>query len=462
MSDSLKPGHADVLVGLQYGDEGKAKVIDIIGDRYDIIARFNGGANAGHTIETSKGPLALRQVPSGVLLDKCTLYIGSGCTVNLGMLVDEINMINRLGIDLTGRLFISSRAAVIQPHHLEVDRLNSGHIGTTMNGIGPCYADRALRMVDDRRVSISVGDFLRDSESAIAAVSANAVAYGNASHLTDRVEQIKAAVSQIKPYILDDDLYMVRRVQAGANVLFEGAQSVELDVAKGSVPFVTSSHTIPGFAYVGGDLPPKYHRYTIGVAKAIVSRVGKGPMPCELGGEQSATYCAAASLTTGTREREKKEYDPKALLASSDPFDVGMALRILTGEYGTGTGRPRRIGMFDLAQLRDSVALNGVDMVFINKCDCLGLYALTQQGTIPVVTSYGDHQKKVLNIKGFAAFEADTSAARQFSDLPNQLRDLMSFTEEALGCPLLGIGLGPSRNRNVVRLDLLDGSRPTP
>jgi adenylosuccinate synthase len=446
-------GFADVLIGLQYGDEGKAKVIDLFGQRYDVIARFNGGANAGHTISTAAGKLALRQLPSGVLNDRCMLYIGSGCATNLGMLVSEIEAVKRQGIDLRDRLVISSRAAIIQPHHLDLDCRNGAMIGTTGNGIGPCYADRALRVADGRIVPVCLRDFVLDTHGTLARIEANAMAAGwrGETSLAAEIDLLAKAAAEIIQYVSLDDLFLIDRVESGDKVLFEGAQSIELDVSKGTMPYVTSSHTVPAYAYVGGDLPAKYHRRTIGVAKCIVSRVGNGPLPGEFGGQRSASYCSDA---LNTREAERERHDPHALLSSDDPFDVGMALRMLTDEYGTGTRRPRRIGMLDLVQLRKAVRLAGADVLFLNKCDCLSLYSKTLAGAIPVVTRYATDTEPQSEIKSFGSFDADASKLTARNNLPGSLKELLDFIERATGVPLLGMGFGPDRDRNIVAYEL--------
>ena len=386
---SAAPGYSDVLVGLQYGDEGKAKVIDLLAPDYDVIARFNGGANAGHTIDTPQGRIALQQLPSGVFHPHANLYVGSGCAINVWKLVRELDSLLALGIDLAGRLRVSSRCAFVQPAHIAHDIAGGAYIGTTGNGMGPCYADRAVRMREGRRVNLQLRDVLVPDSEILAMLEADldSAAFAITSEARARLHADLAALptvmQRIRRFIEDDRGYLAREVRSGARVLFEGAQSIMLDVVEGDQPFVTASHTVPAFAYVGGDLPPKFHRRTVGVAKAIVSRVGQGPFPSEFGGSRSATYCADAARDGRGRDWEAARYDPMQLLQSGDPLDVGIALRILTGEYGTGTGRPRRIGMLDLQQLRRVIDSHGVDVVYINKFDCLSLFANSVYGGIP-------------------------------------------------------------------------------
>lgn len=451
-------GYSDVLIGLQYGDEGKAKVIDQLAPCYDVIARFNGGANAGHTIDTPSGRIALKQMPSGVFHEKTRLYVGSGCALNLAKFVKEIRDVKAFGVELSSRLAVSARCAVVQPIHILLDRLNGRHIGTTGNGMGPCYADRALRMRSGRRVNVQLKDLLADEKAAIALMVANVEndlglypekAQSLREEAAAMVEEIPALVAEIRPYVTTDAQYLTRLVEGGAKVLFEGAQSVELDVVAGEQPFVTASHTVPGHAYVGGDLSPRWHRRTIGVAKAVMSRVGQGPFATELGGGRSAEYCASASVTGRGRADEEREHDPERLLASADDFDVGMALRMITNEYGTGTGRPRRIGMLDMVQLRDAVHQHGVDAVFLTKCDCLALYGRSHYEGFPVALGYDDEHGAGLRHVTMPAFELPADGHLTPDRLPAPLLALRDLVERETGAHVFGLGVGPGREASV-------------
>ncbi|MCI3207627.1 MULTISPECIES: adenylosuccinate synthetase [Pandoraea] len=455
--DSNSPvtdGFADVLVGLQYGDEGKAKIIDTLAPGYDVIARFNGGANAGHTIDTPQGRIALKQLPSGVFHPHAMLYIGSGCAINPWKLADEIEQLRQMGISLEGRLRISARAALVQPHHIAMDRRGSETIGTTGNGIGPCYADRALRVRNDTRVNLMLGDLLGNEADTVVAMREIFTRMINAdggtspwvAEMSDLLLGLPGVAKQLRAYVEPDRGWLTTRVKAGAKVLFEGAQSVLLDVVDGSQPFVTSSHTVPAYAYVGGDLSPKYHRRTIGVAKAIMSRVGRGPFPSELGGERSAQYCHDASQSKTGKSEEASRFSPDKLLRSNDPFEVGTALRMLTGEYGTGTGRPRRIGMLDLAQLRDVIKMHAVDCVYLNKVDCLAHYLHSAYQGVPMrlhrnVVS-GDVMPDILIYPGLT--EQSLTLGRE-GKVDAAMNSFIDFIERHIGAPLAGLGLGPER-----------------
>ena len=460
------PGFADVLIGLQYGDEGKAKVIDLIADQYDIIARFNGGANAGHTIETDKGRVALHQIPSGIFYKNKVLYVGSGCVVDLCKLVKEIQSVQDLDINLQGRFFISDQASIVQPHHILVDIHTGGTIGTTKNGIGPAYADKALRMDDNRLLNIKIGDLL-DNPDLFDSIKENlktAVKRYNEHNynLEQALDDLRSALESLTPFIERDTLFLQKQVESGKKVLFEGAQSSMLDITRGLVPYVTSSNTVAAAAFVGGDVPAKYHRKTIGVAKAIMSRVGNGPFTSEFGGETSEKYCMDSDKHN--KDYEKETYNVETILKSDNMLEVGIALRILGNEYGTVTKRPRRIGMLDLVQLLFVAKLNGIDEIFLNKCDLLVDFAKTKQGKVPLVTEYTLSGKKIDYIPGsntayrqvlptisyVPAFTQNVSRAKSKKDLPKELINFLEKIESFTQTKLLGIGTGAKREEYVL------------
>ncbi|MEK7672343.1 MAG: adenylosuccinate synthetase [Patescibacteria group bacterium] len=466
-----KQGYADVVIGLQYGDEGKARVVDVMANDYDIVARFNGGANAGHTIETKDGgKVALNQVPSAIFYPKKTLYIGSGCVVNIEKLAAEIQKLEAIKIKLKGRLHVSCLCSVVQPHQILLDAQIGKVIGTTKNGIGPCYADKAIRMNGKSLVNIRLGDLLENPKKYFANILENLKAYEEFQKVRvenpdNYVKNIEKAFAKIKDYIQLDTLFMEKQAAKGARILFEGAQSVMLDINKGSVPYVTSSNTVAGAAFVGGDLSANYHRKTIGIAKAIMSRVGNGPFTSEFGGKKSEEYCAA-TLDGGAPKYAKAvelKYDIKKLLKSKDGFDVGKAIRVMSAEYGTVTTRPRRVGMFDLVQLNYAIRMNGVSELIINKCDLLNVYAGTAEGKIPLVVGYKLDGKKIDYVPGAVdayervkpvivkktAFKEDVSKVRQFSKLPAALREVAKLIEKSANCKIVGMGVGAERTQYV-------------
>lgn len=462
------PGYSDVLIGLQYGDEGKAKIIDRIAGEYNVIARFNGGANAGHTVKTDASTVALKQVPSGIFNENVDLYIGSGCAVNAEKLVTELEQIDDLGVSVRDRLRISDQATLIQPHHILLDSLAGGSVGTTYNGIGPAYADRCMRMFGERMLHVRLGDVLDDCDGALRAIAENLQQtcnlYGiDGKDMDEKMQNLRMALDAITPLIERDTLYLQNRVRNGCTVLFEGAQSFMLDVGRGTAPYVTSSHTGAGSPYVGGDISPEYHRMTIGVAKALMSRVGNGPFASEFGGKKSEEYCMEEGGTKNTRSVEES-LDTATLLRSEDPFEMGIALRKLSNEYGTGTGRPRRIGMLDLVQLSYAIRLNGVTNLYINKCDLLREFSDTNHGTIPVVTSYnqnsvpidyvpgttGSHRSVECYVEQRPGFSEDVRTVRSRADMPTELVTLLEEIEHRVGCSITGIGVGPDRKDHVV------------
>jgi len=459
-------GFADVLIGLQYGDEGKAKVIDLIADNYDIIARFNGGANAGHTIETTMGKIGLHQIPSGIFYKNKLLYIGSGCVVDMVKLVAEIKQVQQLGIDLSGRLILSDQASIVQPHHILVDELTAGEIGTTKNGIGPAYADKAMRMVNERLVNIKLADLI-DNVGLFAQIQINLerkIQKHNVKgyDVAKIMQRLKEALLIITPFVTRDTLFLQKKVEGGERVLFEGAQSVMLDITKGFAPYVTSSNTVAGAAFVGGDISPKYHRKTIGVAKAIMSRVGNGPFISEFGKQQSEEYCMNG--VEHNKDYELSTYNVDNLLKSSDSFDLGIALRIMGNEYGTTTKRPRRIGMLDLVQLSYAVTMNGVDELFLNKCDLLIDFARTNKKTIPLVTGYtlegrpidyvpashALYTQVIPVIEELPGFSISITHITSAAKLPKALKTFLTKVQQMTHCKIMGIGTGSSREAYIL------------
>lgn len=462
-------GFADVIIGTQYGDEGKARVVDSKAKNYDIIARFNGGANAGHTIVFEGQKVALQQVPSGIFYQDKIMYIGSGCVVNISKLKVELENLQAAGINVSDRLRISSQAGVIQPHHVVIDGIIGKKVGTTRNGIGPAYSDRALRMWDDRLLNIRMGDMLDDTDKYLKMMKANfefvAKVYGYEGNVDTELQTIKKDFDAISKLIEKDTLFLQKKVMGGAKVIFEGAQAFMLDVNKGSVPYVTSSGTAAAAAYTGGDLSPNFHRNTIGIAKALMSRVGHGPFTSEFGGQESEKYCMAFQ-PDGSPQYGKSveaEYDIDTLIKSENPFEVGKALRVLSGEYGTVTGRPRRIGILDLVQLSYAVKLNGITSLVLTKCDLLNTYARTKSKQIPLVTGYELDGEKIDYVPGSTAayqrvkpiieyrpgFTEDISNIREFKNLPSAMKNLLDEMQTLIGCPIEGIGVGPDRDQYI-------------
>ncbi|MEK7085997.1 MAG: adenylosuccinate synthetase, partial [Patescibacteria group bacterium] len=344
--------------------------------------------------------------------------------------------------------------------------------GTTRNGIGPCYADKAYRMDGDRLLNIKLGDLNDDPKKYFAIIKENLMAAAKMYGLSmkeigdsdDLIKKLEAGFRKIKKHIESDTLYLEKKAQSGARILFEGAQSIMLDITKGSVPYVTSSNTVAAAAYVGGDLSPSYHRKTIGIAKAIMSRVGHGPFASEFGGKRSEDYCmTAVNGKPKYSQTVEIDYGVEKLLKSKEDFDIGVALRILSREYGTVTTRPRRVGILDLVQLSYAIRMNGVNELVINKCDVLNVFASTKKAKIPLVVGYKLDGKNIDYVPGSVisyykvkpvveylnSFRGTVSHIKDFKALPGALREFVLTVERKCGCKITGIGVGPERDQFV-------------
>lgn len=459
-----------VIVGLQYGDEGKARFVDQMAADHDLVMRFNGGANAGHTVVYNGKTLALRQVPAGVFHPGRQLYLGAGCMINLVKLVQEINEISETGIEIKSRFKIAARAGVIQPHHILLDRWLGKSIGTTGNGIGPAYADRCYRVWDGRQISISFGDLVYETEKMFKNMEDQLKFICKTYNLDleagmKDLEAMHEAFEHCKGFIVNDPLFLSKQLEIGKTVLCEGAQSVMLDVANGTIPYVTSSSTIATAAYTGGNIPAKNPIKVIGVAKAIMSRVGHGPFVSEMGGPEAEAYCMARNEDGTPKYNRTVEdtYDHEALIKSDSMFVVSKAFRHYSGEYGVGTKRPRRIGALDLIQLRYAIQSNSVTELILTKCDLLNLYSKMANPKIPLVTGYKINGElidyypattavldKIEPVYTYLpAFSESIDGVTDKNDLPAALIDYLEFVSDFIGCPFRGIGTGPERNEFI-------------
>ncbi len=482
-------GYSDVVEGAQWGDEGKGKLIDMRLDtgNYSIVGRYGGGPNAGHTLSVNGHIIATHGLPSGVFHPKIHLYIGAGCVINPEKLVAEIKEVESLGVSLEERLHISPFATLIQPHHLLTDSMYGGHLGTTGNGIGPAYSQRMMR---------SLGPNLEDLRFAHAIISphqARDIVKSNLGHCVseclnpiknhpnahqmqkifdlfnnDPTQKYLSSLARLGKYLERDPLFLTKQIESGKNVLFEGAQGFMIDVVYGNTPFTTSSSTIAAGAYTGGDLSNKYHRKTMAVVKAIPSRVGAGPFVGELGGKKSEEYCAAKDSegnTKHTKEFEHTTHNPQDLLQSSDQFELGIALRMLGGEYGATTKRPRRVGILDLPQLEYAAKLTGADELFITKMDQVELFNNTLFHGPVMVDTYQINGSKLNTYPittnelasvtphsylNFAATSLPTNATK-WSDIPHSLVEFLTAIEDRTGCKVSGIGVGPEREKVIMR-----------
>jgi adenylosuccinate synthase len=419
---------ATVIVGAQWGDEGKGKIVDLLAQGSDVVCRYQGGPNAGHTIVRDGETFKLHHVPSGVLAGKLSV-IGAGCVVDPGLLVAELDELERRGIP-TERVRVSGNAHLIMPWHVAIDsaserRLGRLQIGTTRRGIGPAYADKAAR------IGIRVQDILdpkilrQKFETALAEKNVvleriHGVAPLEVEELAERMEEHAA---RLRPAVDDTSLLVDRALREGRRVLLEGAQGTLLDLDHGTYPFVTSSSPVAGAAAVGVGIGPTRIDRVLGVAKAYVTRVGEGPFPTEIAGAEQAR------------------------------------MRELGAEYGTTTGRERRCGWLDLVALRFAARVNGLTGLVLTKLDVLSAFA-----EIPVCTRY--RLPDGTETEEFPAHQSDfhhaepvyealpgwlvpLDEAASMGDLPTAARAYVAFVEERLGVEVTLISVGAERERVV-------------
>lgn len=410
---------ADIVVGIQWGDEGKGRIVDLFANDYDVVARFGGGDNAGHQINVGTTDVALRIVPSGVLNPSVELFIGGGTVVSLAGLTDELARLAAIGVD-TSRIRISDRAHVVLPYHAAADRASerargAAAIGTTGRGIGPAYIDKVARS------GITFGDLSRpellaDKLRANLANRVNTVDEVLPSE-GDLIAQTLEAADRLLPHVVDGVAYLHSRLEGGKRILIEGAQGTLLDVGYGTYPYVTSSHTIAGGACTGLGIGPTAIGRVIGVVKAYCTRVGAGPFPSEL-------------------------HD-----------DRGERLRRQGGEFGTVTGRPRRCGWFDAVAARYAVRLNGLSSIAITKLDVLSGFE-----RIGIVTGYRLRGEAVdfgsagapeleLVIEEHEGWSEAIDQVRHISALPPAAARYVARIQALLGVPVELVSVGRERSQ---------------
>jgi adenylosuccinate synthase len=425
---------AIVLLGAQWGDEGKGKATDLLGDRVDYVVRYQGGNNAGHTVVIGDQKYALHLLPSGILSPNVIPVIGNGVVIDPAVLLTEIKGLNERGID-TSKLKISTNAHLITPYHRTIDKvserfLGKSKIGTTGRGIGPAYADKI------NRIGIRVQDLFDPSilrqkiEAALHDKNQILIKVFNRKGITvDEVLDEYLGYAQIlKPYVVDTALLLDQALKSGKNVLLEGSQGTLLDVDHGTYPFVTSSNPTAGGASTGSGIGPTKITRVIGILKAYTTRVGSGPFPTEL-------------------------------------FDAdGDALRKIGGEVGVTTGRNRRCGWFDAPIARYAVRVNGLTDFFLTKLD-----VLTGWEKIPVCVAYEvdgvrveelpasqtdfHHAKPIYEY--LPGWKENILKAKSVDDLPNNAREYVKFLEKVSGAPISAIGVGPGRDETIVVRDLI-------
>src|SRR3954454_1930229 len=426
---------AIVLVGAQWGDEGKGKATDLLGSRVNAVVKFNGGNNAGHTIVVGSEKYALHLLPSGILTPRCTPVIGNGVVIDLGVLFEEIDALEARGVD-TSRLVVSSAAHVITPYARTLDKvterfLGNAKIGTTGRGIGPTYADKMSR------VGIRVQD-LFDVEGLRGKVSGaldlkNQILVKIYNRKGFDVEAVVAELAsyadRLRPMVSDTPLLLEQMLDRGETVVLEASQATLLDVDHGTYPFVTSSNATAGGACTGSGIPPTRISRVVGVIKAYTTRVGEGPFPTEL------------------------------------LDDKGELLLSTGAEFGTTTGRPRRCGWFDAVVGRYATRINGVTDFVLTKLD-----VLTGLDEVPVWVAYevdgtrfdelpmnqADFARAVPIYETYPGWHEDVSTARSLADLPRAAREYVAALEKMIKAPVSAIGVGPRRDETIAVRDLID------
>ncbi|MBA2348578.1 MAG: adenylosuccinate synthase [Solirubrobacterales bacterium] len=422
-----------VIVGAQWGDEGKGKVVDLMAEQADAVVRFQGGNNAGHTIVRDGEEFKFHLVPSGILYPGKTCIIGNGVVVDPSVLLGELDGLSRAGLDISG-LKVSANAHVIMPYHIALDhsgeaRLGKNEIGTTKRGIGPCYADKAARlgirvqdMLDEKILKKKIMAALEPKQLMLRPYERDP-AWAPRLDLQQMTEDLLTFGHRLEKHIADTSSLIWKTLDAGKLALFEGAQATMLDIDHGTYPFVTSSNPVSGAATIGAGVGIHDIDEVWGVAKAYATRVGAGPFPTEL-------------------------------------FDAtGDLLRENGHEFGTTTGRPRRCGWIDLVALRYACRLNTLDALVITKLD-----VLTGLDTIKVCTEYRGaddatfetfpyHQSVLHRARGvyeeLPGWSEDITGCRTEADLPQAARDYLAFLAERVGTPIVQVGVGPGREQQI-------------
>lgn len=465
----MSEGKADVIVGLDYGDEGKGRIADneLDSGKHGVVATFNGGPNAGRTLVSPKGKtLVLNSVPAGVFHAGVMNYIGSGCVVDPVHLVrTELPRIEEM-VKMDGRLMISDRATAITPIHILADQLMGGMIGTTGKGIGPAYVGKAMRadgeLVENLRLAEIIDNpgwaaevmglqYLKLAEK----YKRSGVELGLLKVPAKINEFIKCVLElEKRGFIQKDILWMTRQVQNGVNVLMEGSQAYGLDVGMGAVPYTTSSSTLAANAYVGADLSPRYHGKTIGVSKLIPSRVGAGSFVGEFGGKRSEEYCAKKDADGKPKYRKEVEaelLDPGFLLDCDDELLVGTGLRIKTGEYGAATGRPRRIGKIDLPRISMAARHSGIDELYLTRFDNLSLFKDVRifEGKMPIITGYKKNGRLLDYVPATARELREIEPVVELIEIPGieNAEAFVKIFQEATRARVAGVGVGPGRDQ---------------
>jgi len=415
-----------VVVGAQWGDEGKGKLVDVLSERADLVVRYQGGANAGHTVVIGEAQFILRQIPSGILQPSVTCIIGNGVVLDPATLFTELDEITSRGIATAGRLFVSERAHLVLPYHKLLDAASekSQNIGTTGRGIGPAYEDKYGRRgirVGDLRDLASAAELVRErvarANQLLEVMGASARASAD-----EHVEVLKRIAPRLLPLAADTGLLVHQAIGAGRHVLLEGAQGALLDVDHGTYPYVTSSNTTAGGAAVGAGIGPTAIDAVLGVVKAYTTRVGNGPLPTEA------------------------------------PDPAGALLRKLGGEFGAVTGRPRRCGWFDATVVRYAVRVNGLTHLAVTKLDVLDTFAEIPVGVgyeldgapcaeMPASVARLERVRPVYET--LPGWQKPTGDARTMADLPREARRYLDRLQTLAGAPIRYVSVGTRRDQII-------------
>lgn len=419
-----------VLFGAQWGDEGKGKIIDVLTADADWVVRYQGGNNAGHTVEIGEEKFVLHLTPSGILRPSCKCMIGNGLVIDIIGLTQELSALESRGIPLEGRLFISDRAHLVLPYHQALDgakeqaRSEGSKIGTTKRGIGPAYSDKADR-IGLRMCDLLQPDFLEKVKQVAAAKNDQLANLGQERLDIDLlIAEVQKAAEQLKPYVTDTVPLLHQAMQRDEKILFEGAQGIMLDIDFGTYPYVTSSNTGAGGVASGAGVPPQSIDRVIGIVKAYTTRVGGGPFPTELTDE------------------------------------TGEKIARIGAEFGATTGRPRRCGWFDAVVARYAAMIGGISEWSLMKID-----VLDELETIRVCTAYEVDGKRIEQMPAslqtfekctpiyeeLEGWQTPTTACTTWEELPEKAKAYIAYLEKITGVPVAILSVGPKRASTIIR-----------
>ena len=416
-----------ILVGAQWGDEGKGKIIDVLTEQADVVVRSQGGANAGHTVRVGAKEYILHLIPSGILRRGKVCLIGNGVVINPTSLVGELDGLKQKKVNVKGRLYISNKAHLVMPYHCELEACaerikGKNKIGTTLRGIGPAYGDKIARtglrmadLVDTKKLESLLRTRVREANRLIKAFGGKTVSFKAV------YEEYSKAARRLKPFVANTTKMLHDALAAKKEVLFEGAQGTYLDIDQGTYPFVTSSNTTSGGACTGSGMPPNKVDHVLGVIKAYTTRVGGGPFPTE-------------------------------------DDDIGAMLHNMGREFGATTGRPRRCGWFDAVATRQAAQVNGIDQLAITNIDGLDklpeirvCVAYKLRGKIidyvPTISEEIEQVKPVYET--FPGWQTDTTKAKTWKDLPPKARRYLQAIAKMIDAKIVIASIGPARNQTI-------------